>query len=327
LAKPLTAKAVHIACAANGNYLPHAATMLASLFKNNPEQSFQIHLLHDNSAEKTALTCLQGWVNGHQQQLELYNSSTKLPANIPVSERFSAAAWFRVLLPELLADIDRVLYLDVDLVVVGDITSLWEFELGGDLVAAVTNPFYPNMSMLPVFALGIEDPQNYFNSGVLLCDLDRLRRFGLAQKVFELAAKDPSITRFADQDPLNAILHGQSKLLHPKWNAQSPFYDLKPPQLLQQGFSAEHIHTARTDPAVIHYSGPWKPWQYRCKHPRRSLYFDYRQSTPWPTQKPNAANFYDRLWRLFSTAKQVQLMLYLNKVGSMLTVLKKRLRG
>lgn len=288
--------------------------MLSSLFASNPNTSFKIHLLHDYTTDGNDLSSLQSWIIERRHSISCYNAEVGIPDNVPVHSRFSAAAWFRVLLPDLLPELDRVIYLDVDLVVVKNIAPLWNTKLDTKLVAASTNPFYPNMSMVPVYKLGITHGSDYFNSGVLLLDLKGLRVFGLAKKVFALASSDPAITRFADQDPLNAVLHQHCLLLSPAWNAQSPYFDLSTKQLSSQGISVEGIQAARLRPAIIHYSGPWKPWNFRCSHPKRALYKKYRQCTPWPELTVRANSPWDYFWRSLSTAKQVQLSLRLTQL-------------
>lgn len=292
--------------------------MLSSLFASNPKASFKIHLLHDDTTDGNDLSWLKAWVVERHHRIKYYNAETGIPDNVPVHSRFSAAAWFRVLLPDLLSELDRVIYLDVDLVVVKSIAPLWNTKLDTKLVAAVTNPFYPNMSMVPVYKLGITQERDYFNSGVLLLDLKGLRTFGLAKKVFALASSNPSITRFADQDPINAVLHQHSLLLSPVWNAQSPYFDLSTEQLSSQGISIEDVKASRREPAIIHYSGPWKPWDFRCSHPERALYMKYRQSTPWPELTVKANSLRDYFWRSLSTARQVQVSLRFAQLRSSL---------
>jgi lipopolysaccharide biosynthesis glycosyltransferase len=306
---------IHVACAVNRRYLPHAAAMLASLFESNPDESFAIYLFVDADVGQQEQQRITEFVAAHGHTLACRESHSNIPAAVPVTERFSAAAWFRVLLPDLLPDLSRVLYLDVDLLVLRPIRSLWEQDLDGYYVAAVNNPLYPQMDKKPVLSLGLASVAEYFNSGVLLMNLARCRQDNVAERVFSLAIERPEITRFADQEPLNAALYGGVRLLPPVWNVQNQFYDLSLRELQQMGFERKEIVELRARPAVLHFSGPWKPWHMRCAHQKKSLYRHYRKQTPWGDWTLDRDSWKDR-WLSFIPARlQIVWLLFRRRAG------------
>jgi len=180
-------------------------------------------------------------------------------------------------LPALLPDCERVLYLDSDLIATDDLAPLWKTPLADHLLGAVTNPIYPFMRPHFRLDLGIERAEDYFNSGVLLMNLERMRSEDLTSQVCSFARARPELGA-PDQDALNVVCRDRWLRLHPRWNVQSTLFELMPAEL---PLAPEQVAEALAAPAVIHYIGPSKPWHYLCTHPRRSMYFAHARGTPW----------------------------------------------
>jgi lipopolysaccharide biosynthesis glycosyltransferase len=126
--------------------------------------------------------------------------------------------------------------------------------------------------------LGLPDARRYFNSGVMVMDLRRLRDDGRVVQVADLIRSASVPMPWADQDPLNAVLHGERLDLHPRWNVMTPVFDLPAPML---PWTVEEIEEAKAEPAVVHFIGEYKPWHYRCRHPYREAWFEQLAGTPW----------------------------------------------
>jgi lipopolysaccharide biosynthesis glycosyltransferase len=211
--------------------------------------------------------------------LEFHRVHRERLADFPAGP-FHQAAWCRVFLPELLTNLDKVVYLDSDLIVTDSLVPLWETDISGHLLAAVTNPLYPFMPDWPTQVLGLPDRRQYFNSGVLLMNLASMRTAGCTEELRRYARNHPD-NRCPDQDALSALFHSWRLPLHPRWNVQTTLFDL-PASLLP--FSPAQVQEALEAPAVIHFIGPFKPWQYLCRHPLQQLYFDHLEQTPWPVR-------------------------------------------
>jgi lipopolysaccharide biosynthesis glycosyltransferase len=100
-------------------------------------------------------------------------------------------------------------------------------------------------------------------------------------------------------------MRGRWVKLHPRWNVQTTLYDL-PTWLLP--FPKEVTREAVQQPAVIHYNGPFKPWQYLSKHPMRGLYFEHLKGTPWPKQSLERAGLGYRLIRPLPISLQYKVL-------------------
>lgn len=284
---------MHIACAADSKFLPHCAAMLYSLLRSQKADTVTVHFLHDGDVPEQSLSRLNDLVQSNAGVLNLVPVSDRWREACPGNRRFGQVAWYRVLLPELLPEIDRTLYLDADTIVRHQLDELWNSPLDGCVVGAVANPLYPFMNPGFLDELGVL-PEQYFNSGMLLFDMDAWRNEGLTRKVLERAATQRN-QEWPDQNALNFVLKKQWKPLHPKWNSQNTIFDLHASQL---PFLSEEIQQARRDPAVLHFIGPYKPWHYRCKHRMRSAYWQNISHTPWGEYPIEGRNLRNALLRL-----------------------------
>ena len=267
---------IHVACSADHRLAGDCAVMLRSLLTTNRDQPITVHFLHDQRLAAADLDGLRVVVEGAGGTWQPH-LVTPTEGQFPWTDRYGFSAWYRILLPDVLSDLDRVIYLDADLLILGSLAELWRLPLEGASIAAVTQPTLPEV--LPRLRdLGLPHAGRYFNSGVMVMDLRRLREDGRVAQVAELIRSAAVDMPWADQDPLNAVLHDERLELHPRWNVMTPVFDL-PARMLP--WTADAIDEAKTSPAVVHFIGEFKPWHYRCHHPYRQAWFDQLAATPF----------------------------------------------
>lgn len=270
---------LHIACSADERYVAHCAAMLHSVCTHHPPGEITIHFLHDDRLNPATLERLGSFVDRLGACWAPVHVTEDLAQGFPDEPRYGRLAWYRVLLADLLPNLDRILYLDVDLIVAAPLVELWQLDMDGDTVAAVTNPLYPTMSATFLGDLGLPSIDSYFNSGVLLLDLGRWRDGACLQAIRQAIRLGSGLESWPDQNVLNAVLWKRRRRLPPRWNAMTTLFELKDEQLPFDGNDLRH---ARTHPAIVHFIGPYKPWHYRCQHPFKHLYFEHLEATPWP---------------------------------------------
>lgn len=280
--------AMQIAMATDDNYAPHAAVVVRSLLTQHSHRHIVFNFLQ-GSGSTSSLTILQGMIEEAGAEYRNIQIPAQWEQRLDAQNNFGLHAWLRILLPELLPSCDRILYLDSDLVINDRLDELWATDLGGMLLAAVTNPLYPHQSPARQKSLGIDDPVQYFNSGVLLMDLAALRREHWTEELVSFAAKNRARIVYPDQDTMNVVLAGRWLHLHPRYNAQAALFELNPRDL---PFPEEESRHARQQPAIIHYTGLLKPWLDACNHPLRKLYWHHLRQTPWRDARPQ-----HRHWR------------------------------
>lgn len=289
---------LEIACAARRDYVPHTAAMLQSVLEQNGDLGVRIHFLHGPDLPADARELLTGMVESQGGEISFLLVSPEHVSGLRTRVELPASHWYRVFLPELLGDLQRVLYLDGDLIVLRALAPLWQTDLGDHYLGAVTNVFQED-HMHRIAELGLSDPRSYFNSGVLLMNLELMRRDGCTATLVDYARSNFERLSWPEQDALNILLGERRLALHPRWNLMNSLLIFP---WAEEAFGATALAEARADPAIRHFEGPSvnKPWHYLCERPDRELYRRHRERTPWPEIELEGAtlgNHLRRLWR------------------------------
>jgi len=291
------AGALRVACAVEGAYSAHSAALLHSIAEHSSGLEVRVHYLHGPTFPRADRDAIARMVSESAIQIEFTEIPPERVAGMPVMPEFTAAMWYRILLPELLPDTDRVLYLDVDTIVTDSLEPLVEIDLDGYYLAAVTNVLQDSHAHRP-HRLGLSGAGSYFNSGVLLMNLDEMRRDHCTDTLRRYAVGNAHWIEWPDQDTLNVILGPKRLPLHPRWNVMSSFRF----PWAAEVFGSAALEEALRRPAIRHFEGPSvnKPWHYLFGHEGRELYMRHRRATPWPeveTQGRTPANVVRRLLR------------------------------
>jgi lipopolysaccharide biosynthesis glycosyltransferase len=213
----------------------------------------------------------------------------------------SIATYYRLFIPALLPEnIERVLYLDCDIVVRKNLTPLWEIPLDNLAVGAVNHVVDWNVTATQ--RLNYPAEAGYFNAGVLLINLKYWRINHVSEKLFDFIAQNRDVIKFHEQDALNGLLYDKCFRISCKWNMMSGFYmkNLKSIHdelngLVINDYAAfkKEIAAEIPDPAVVHFVSKPKPWDAGCYHPFKKEYYRYLHFTPWKDfQEPKLLNFY-----------------------------------
>lgn len=276
-------EALELACAARRDYVPHCAAMLHSVL-SVAERPVRIHFLHGPDLRRSDSSRLERMVGEGGGEIAFRAISRQRVAGLPTLDFLPASHWYRVFLPELLPQVDRLLYLDADAIAVESLEELWGTELAGHLLAAVTNVFQPDHAGHPA-RLGLRDPHAYFNTGVMLLDLERWRREECTAALLDYARSAAAKLGFPEQDAINVVLGERRLPLHPRWNLMNSILLFS---WAADAFGAEAVREAIERPAIRHFEGPSvnKPWHLLCERADRELYMSHRRQTPWPRVRP-----------------------------------------
>ncbi|MFL2029669.1 glycosyltransferase family 8 protein [Loigolactobacillus zhaoyuanensis] len=274
---------ISIVSTTNSNFVTPLATLYRSILVNNSNNNFDFYIFGDHltAEDKLQLKRLELDCN-NCQQINYLSVDESLFRQAVTDDRIIKAAYYRIYTADLLPQLDRILYLDCDLICTSDISQLWQTSLNGKVIAAVEDAGY-----VPRLAeMGIKAQQPfYFNSGMMLIDLKRWRDENITKKVMDFINQHPEKLKYHDQDALNAVLADNWCYLHPKYNMQSRLirreqvHPLPPAEILAE--------EARQDPIFIHYSGRSKPWlEFGVRpHPLRNEYWKYAPKTLQLTTK------------------------------------------
>jgi lipopolysaccharide biosynthesis glycosyltransferase len=260
--------------------------MLHSMLALHPEHDVHIHYMHGPDIPSALEDELAGMVERIGGTISFLRIADSEIEGLPTKGFTRKATWYRIFLPELLRDVDRILYLDADLIVLDSVAPLWSLDLEGQWLGAVTNVFQDNHLHRPV-ELGLAGPHVYFNAGVLLMNLKEMRRDGRTAALLEFGVTNADRIEWRDQDALNVVLGERRLALHPRWNCMNSFFAF-PRNARVLGRLA--LRKALRRPAIRHFEGPAqnKPWDERCDPELRELYMRHRRETPWPELMPQA---------------------------------------
>jgi lipopolysaccharide biosynthesis glycosyltransferase len=265
---------LHVACAADDAYAPHVAATIHSVCAHSGGLDVHVQFLADERLGAEARRSLSEMAGRLGARLDFLEAPPEI-ASLPSDERFTSAIWHRIFLPDLVPQVDRVLYLDADVIACRDLAPLWNMDLGDNWLGAVTNVFQPNHRARPR-ELGLAGTEAYFNSGVLLMNLEAMRRDGKTQELLDLVAARGGEFEWPDQDALNIALGSRRVRLDPRWNATNALWK----DWAKQQVGPRRRWLAKLRPALRHFEGPGanKPWHPDCAEPHRELYWKHRRA-------------------------------------------------
>lgn len=298
----------HVLLSTNSGFLQHAAVCLASLLANNPELFFDIVVVGRASERLDEDRLRRSLARFPNHSLTLREFTTPEVVTLCTTDFYPIETWARLWIADFFEpDVDRVLYLDADIVVVGGIAPLWKANLGGALLAAVDIPDSQSITRLEIPA---ED--GYFNCGVLIVDLEQWRETRALQTVLDYLRAYPERIRTVDQDALNGCFHHRRKQLDYKWNVIRPFF--REPLALPLRWC--EIEAVRREARIIHFNGASKPWSYFCDHPRRAEYWKYLELTEWRDFIPPDRTLLNRLRKGISGLLPHNLNVFLKGIAA-----------
>lgn len=238
---------VNLFFACDDAYVPFLSVTLTSIRENrDPNRSYVIRVLH------TGITSVTQQRLKNQMQipgftLEFPNISNHVKAfaqQLHTRDYYSCSTYYRLFIPELYPELSKALYLDCDLVLQEDVAQLYDLPLGNDLVGAVPDGIVGAVEEFKLYVqnrLDMVRAEDYFNAGVLLMNLDAMRRWKFADRFFELLDR-VTFRVGQDQDYLNVLCRGRVRYLGNEWNAMPTGVGVCKPKL-------------------IHYNMDAKPWR------------------------------------------------------------------
>lgn len=258
LSKIKTKKQVNVCLTINEKWIPMAATTISSIMDNTISNA-KFYIIHSDckrkSIEKINQLCQKypymsvKWVKVNlSQQLSEFQSTVNYISN----DSFS-----RFLFPKLVKNVDRVIYTDVDVIFRGDIQELFDENLEGKIIGAVRSVKQVDGSDNK--RLQISENHKYFQSGLLLIDCKKWRKYKILEKLKLANRQSKNRLKFADQDLLNIVFVDNYKELNLKY-CFIVFLEN-----LFKTFSDESIMACQ-NPFIIHFCGTGKPWLTDCKH-------------------------------------------------------------
>lgn len=264
---------VNLLVTLDSNYLKPLRVMLYSLFVNNPNEQITVYLLHSR-IKPDELSDLEQFIDQYGHRLVVIKVGEDDFQDAPVIKHYTKEMYYRLLAFKYLpADLERILYLDPDILVINSIKKLYELDLSEWMYAAAYHDrlMVKEINRFRFFEYELEE---YFNSGVLLMNLTRQRELIDEEEIYAFVEKNKSRLILPDQDILNSLYAKHIKKVDEiEFNYDTRFY--KYFRFLSKGkIDMDYVmrHTA-----ILHFCGKKKPWQKNYSGEFHALYKHYEK--------------------------------------------------
>jgi lipopolysaccharide biosynthesis glycosyltransferase len=260
-------------------YIPYLDVAISSLIANaSDDYCYKLIVLNVGLQPENISLVKQNEREGFSIEfIDISKHLERVTAHFKNVYHFSIATYYRLFIASLFPEYDKIIYLDCDLVVLGDISKLYEIDLGANILGAGPEAYVQNTAEFRRYAkvaLGV-DPDRYVNAGVLVINLAEYRKSRIEEQFVELITKHDFDLLDPDQAYLNYLCQDKIHVLPNGWN--------KEPTLLP----------CEGDKHIVHYALYKKPWQYEDVIDGQ-FFWHYAQKSPfYPKILQNKASFTD----------------------------------
>lgn len=287
---------MNVILASDNGYAWLAGIAMLSLFENNKQcDEINVWIFGDNISQDNSQK-LYETAKMYNRKFELIDvNCLDIPSEI-CSGRYPKSAFSRLFAWKLLPEnVHRVLYLDCDMVVEGNMEELYNMDFEGKAIIACKDP----LSVMYKWKVGAPSNGIYINTGMMVMDLDRFRSYPLVEKMTQFIAKYASAMHYADQEIINGIFQGEFKIVSPKWNMMSQAYQYTYEQLKwtrhpHKYYTKQEVLEAQKDVRVFHYTTcllDIRPWFKHSKLKNADRFDKYMLMSPWKNVEKKEMNF------------------------------------
>ena len=294
---------INIAFASDDNFCQHLCIAICSIMENSSIEDFYNIFVLDNDkiSDKNKEKIITFSNNYKNLKIEFISiKGINIFENFPKAKFISSDMYSRLLLPNIFKNLDKILYLDCDIVVRSDIKFLYEKDIAEFYCAASCEGYTYKHYCKETLGLNFKD---VFNSGVILFNLKKIREDKIVSQFpyynDRIKSRDEKL-RSGDQDILNIFFADNFLKISKAWN-----FELDIPYLLRYKRYYDNISKTevkflrnRKNVCIIHFIGPDKPWKYTCIHSFKRYYFYYLNKTPYSdfVVKKNLKLFFRKLF-------------------------------
>ncbi len=263
---------IAIALASNDYFVPYMSTLLQSIREHsNQHLNYDILVMTQDISEKNRAILKAQFSSADNFSIRFLDPTTFIEGyQFFVRGHFSMETYYRLVLPELLPDYDKILYLDSDMVVQDDVAKLYLEDVDGYLLAAchdadtagLYNGYEPDKKAYTDHVLKLKKPYQYFQAGTLLINLEEFRNTYTVEEILKFAVSKNF--QLLDQDILNKLCEGKVMFVDMAWNVMVDFEGIRQSKIISLApiWLNKLYQESRKHPKIIHYAGPEKPWLY-----------------------------------------------------------------
>lgn len=256
----------------NDGFAQHAAVCLRSLAANMT-RPIRVTIAGIEIQPETRDRLATSVADFSRLSLRFHDFNPGLVASLPTHRVYPQDIYVRLWLGDFYEpDVQRVIYLDADIVCIRAIDPLWEMDLAGNTIAAVP---IPGSTAHERCRLPLSEP--YVNSGVLVIDLPSWRDRQVLARLLSFLNENRSTIRNPDQDAINGSLYQERMLLDYTWNVITPFFRKDAGLGLPKAVLRRVCAQAR----IVHFNGSSKPWYFMDRHMYKYVYWKHLRETSW----------------------------------------------
>ena len=280
---------VHIVYASDDRFAEILGVSLVSLYENSKDMDdIVVYILDSGITDGNKQKMLSVCMSYNRSEIVFIpgeNISEKLSMDVSV-DRGSLSQYARLFVSsDLPEELNRVLYLDCDIIVKQSIRELWNLDLQGKTIGALMDAF----SKYYRANIDLKENDIMFNSGVMLIDLSKWREQRVEERLLEFIKAKRGRIQQGDQGALNHVLSHDTYCFEPRLNSVTIFYDFtydemliyrKPPKF----YTEEQVREAVENPAVMHFTTSFlskRAWMKGCKHRYVGEWLKYKELSPW----------------------------------------------
>lgn len=247
------------------SYGRHLGTTLLSVLKNSKEK-WNIFIIYENLSDETKIK-LNTIVEFYKSEINYIEINKKDLDRFKVGAgtHLSSIVFARLFIPELLKSEEKAIYLDCDVIVLKPLEELYNMDLQEKSIGVVLDGKKDQKSSLSRLNLSLD--RTYFNAGVMVMDLKKLRENSKFLKTIDYCLNPDRELQLNEQDALNIIFENDYMTNNVVWN-------------YTHGNSEENNYTEK-EIGIVHFTGDMKPWDCRSYSPYKHLYWKYLNETPW----------------------------------------------
>jgi lipopolysaccharide biosynthesis glycosyltransferase len=253
---------INILLVSDDHYAQHLGVVLCSIFENRTENySINIYIIDGGISEENKGK-LEELEKRYNFKIKYLDAQKEIFRNYPKLSHWGDIIYNKLLIDKLLPDLDRILYLDCDIVVLEDIRELYNTKLNSKVLAAAERS---EKEFLKERVVKDKRIKNYFNAGVLLFNLYEFRKQKIGKKCLNFIERNAQELSYPEQDALNYVIDNNFIELNHKYN----FLVANP---MKKSFKK---------PYIIHYNSKIKPWHQININPYNKYYVEYLSLSPW----------------------------------------------
>ena len=275
---------MNIAIALNRKVVPQTCVFLKSVYVNHPDKKVRVFVLHSELTEEDRSAMESVFpVSDEKQLVFFYIPPESLPNDLPTNVYWSIEMYYRLMLPDILPDdVERILYLDIDMIVNKDISDFYELDFGDKLLAVSRDQEFLNLleaekdvypKRYEIFSKLMEEGMTYFCSGMILFNISAMRTKYTFLYYMDRFREIADWVVLPDQDLLNYV-HRQDVIY-----VDETKYGLFSQTAHGFGVTYDEVKAATS---IVHFTGRAKPWTVNLiRYDIEKLWWEYAKDTPY----------------------------------------------